>query len=1384
MIVSQRGLYRLGSTALQEMQRGLETNSREYLDERTRHAADRVDQWLTEAEQDLTTLAGTAQALVDGGESPFSTAADSPDARSAHEPLTWHAERRFSQNAPGSPSVVFVPAHLSRADGTILPGALRAIAFSARIAPLMQVMQEEHPAQLHVYYIGPPGAGITRLVPWTDLGGEVLRENPEFTDTPYWSYYPEIVRLWEEWLAGTPRDSDVVWPHPTPDYATGRMIQEMIHPVWTRERDGIAGGIWVDLDLSSVNRFVDELRLFQTGFALIALGDGNVLAAGADGAARLGLLPREVRVGRGEQSLRLLRESREPDVAALPLPRDAEPVLRRIVLGNEPYWISLQRLRSLNTYGLEPAGIRPARWLIGLAVPEGELFAALGRTRERFDKAAGAILAGQVTVAVGTLVLVVAIATLLTGRMTTQVGGLARAARRLAEGDLAARVPVVSDDEFGGIAESFNIMADRIEGTVGALRDRNRALHESQSRYREIATNIPGMVYVLERRPDESLQFTYVSESVTGLIGYTPSEIMDDARCLFDRIPPEDMECVRRKAETSRIRLQPYSHVHRLLHRDGGVRWVSTSATPHANASGGIYWNGVVIDITATKKAEAALREALLSQEIAVRSGGVGLWDWDLATNRVRYSDEYKRQIGQAPDEVGDDFEEWRSRCHPADLEPTLRKVRRYIAEGRESFEVEYRFRHSDGHYLWILARGSVLAGEDGRPQRVMGSHIDITEQKRLLAEIEREKERAEMYLGIAASIILALDPDGNITLLNEDGGRILECDPAEAIGRNWFDTFLPERVRTDVRDIFRRLMQGEEEPLRYVEGPAVTAKGREILIRWHNSLTRAPDGTILGTIASGEDITERKAAEAALRESEERFRGVAETVPLGIQEVDTEGRITYVNPAYARIFGYTPEETIGSFIWDRIPNPEGFEAFFRHLVRDQPKPEPWFGKNRTSSGDTLDIRVDWDYRRDAKGRLRGFVAILANRTEQLRLEEQLRHSQKMEAIGQLAGGVAHDFNNQLAGIMGYADLLLQRLDEPTQKRYAASILASTSRASDLTAQLLAFARRGQFQSARVDIHQAIREVVDILRHSIDRRIEIQLSLDASAAATRGDPGQIHSMLLNLALNARDAMPEGGTLLFATAVRQVEPAEADTLPFDIRPGEYLRVEIRDSGCGMDTATRERIFEPFFTTKEPGKGTGMGLAAVYGTVKHHNGAIEVQSREGAGTSVRIWLPLAAETPAPLESPEPGRQTLARAEHEARILVVDDEAVVRNLAADILASLGYAVEAVANGEEALIVFGDDPGAIDLVLLDLIMPRLSGADTFRALRRIDPDARVLLSSGYSIDGTAQTLLNEGARGFIQKPFRPADLASAVAETLGHQSRTGDVPAGTAGD
>jgi nitrogen-specific signal transduction histidine kinase len=403
----------------------------------------------------------------------------------------------------------------------------------------------------------------------------------------------------------------------------------------------------------------------------------------------------------------------------------------------------------------------------------------------------------------------------------------------------------------------------------------------------------------------------------------------------------------------------------------------------------------------------------------------------------------------------------------------------------------------------------------------------------------------------------------------------------------------------------------------------------------------------------------------------------------------------------------------------------------------------------------------------DDQGLPMGTVVIFNDVTDRRQLQEHLNHAMKMEAIGELAGGVAHDFNNLLCVILTEAQLLRMNSGEGSEDHEGAMIIETAAqRASELTTQLLGFARRGKHRVVPVDVHVAIYETAQLLSRTLNKNIRLTLDLQADTSTVMGDPGQLQQVLLNLAINARDAMPDGGDLTFST--RPIGDGYRPDVPhLDLLSASHLELSVRDTGCGIPVDIQRRIFDPFFTTHEKGKGSGMGLATAYGIVNGHHGAITVDSTEGRGSTFNVYLPLSEEEC--LRSETQDSDLAAKLNTgSGRILLVDDEVMFRDVSSSALKRFGYEVVTAEDGAQAVNHYRQNHKKTDLVLLDMIMPTMNGLTCFQHLKQINPEVKVILVSGYAINGEVQEALDSGARGFVQKPFKIEKLVQEIRKTL----------------
>lgn len=515
-------------------------------------------------------------------------------------------------------------------------------------------------------------------------------------------------------------------------------------------------------------------------------------------------------------------------------------------------------------------------------------------------------------------------------------------------------------------------------------------------------------------------------------------------------------------------------------------------------------------------------------------------------------------------------------------------------------------------------------------------------------------------------------------------------------------------------------------------------------------------------------DITERKRMEEAIRFSEKKYRLLFETAVDAIFLVENNLFID-CNAKAEAMFGCTRDEIIGETpeVFSPEYQPDGSLSKdlsrARLVLAYEGVPQFFEWTHCTITGEPFDAEVSLTsfIMEDRKF----MIAIVRDISERKRIELRLSHLQKMDAIGQLAGGVAHDFNNQLSGILGYAEILSKKLGDSALKKYSDGIISVAMRSADLTKKLLAFARKGQFQRVQVNLHLLIDETIEMLKHSIDRRINIIRKFNSTVPMVTGDPPQLQNALLNLGLNARDAMQNGGTLTYETEDVYIEASMKKVQMMDITEGRYVIISVSDTGAGMSDTVKAHLFEPFFTTKDSGKGTGMGLASVYGTVKNHSGSISVYSEEGYGSTFKIYLPVSGDfdTDSGILQNEDKPDIPPQ-----RILVVDDEDVVRNVLSEMLIDMGHSVIEAVNGADGLSIYREKWRYIDIVIIDMIMPEMNGRDAFAEMKKVNPDIKAILSSGFSLDGASQSMMAEGVRGFVHKPYRQNELITTISEIL----------------
>lgn len=641
----------------------------------------------------------------------------------------------------------------------------------------------------------------------------------------------------------------------------------------------------------------------------------------------------------------------------------------------------------------------------------------------------------------------------------------------------------------------------------------------------------------------------------------------------------------------------------------------------------------------------------------------------------------------------------------------------------------------------------------------------DVTERQQAEAALRESEERYRTLFEDNPSMYFMVDANGTISSVNRFGAEKLGYTIAELTEKSALDLFYGEEDKVAAARVLQQCLDYPNQ-LFHANLRKVHKDGH---VLWVNLTARAVskmNGASVVLIVC-EDITERKRAEQALAESHNLLNAVVEGTEDAIYVKDLAGRYLMINTAGARFLGKHVDEIIGKddrdlFTSDTVENVLASDRQVWATGEAQ-----MFEETATAADVTRTYLATKNVYRDAQGKVIGLIGISRDITDLKRLEEQLRQAQKMEAVGRLAGGVAHDFNNILTVINGYSELIIRRLSEqdPNRKRLI-EIQKAGERATNLTHQLLAFSRKQVLQPQVVNLNTLLAELFKLLQRLIGEDIELTFISDHALGLTKVDPGQFEQAIINLAVNARDAMPEGGELIIETHNTELDETYRELYP-EVRPGRYDLVTVRDTGHGMDMATQSRIFEPFFTTKEVGKGTGLGLAMVYGFVKQSEGHIEVASELARGTTFKIYLPCVTENLPGLKSVASVQPIPNGAE---TVLLVEDERAVRGLTKSILQSSGYTVLEASNGEEALSLAQQHQGPIDILVTDLVMPRMSGRQLADQMVRDRPNLRLLFMSGYTDEAT----LHQSSVDFLQKPFDPTHLAHKVRQVLDADART----------
>lgn len=892
------------------------------------------------------------------------------------------------------------------------------------------------------------------------------------------------------------------------------------------------------------------------------------------------------------------------------------------------------------------------------------------------------------------------------------------------------------------------------------------AVPDADDPFRDIADHAPSAIWTT----DATGRCTYLNLRWYEFTGQSPAEALGFG--WLEATHPEDKETAARIFLDANVKQEPFRIEYRLRRADGAYRWSLDAANPRFGKEGTfVGYVGTVVDIHDRRMAEQSLRQSEERLRLATEHAEVGFWDVDEVNGVLHWPPIVKGMFGIAKDRPIS-MADFYSGLHPDDREATSAAYAAAADPARRAlYDVEYRtVGKDDGLIRWVAAKGKGVFDETGRCIRVVGTAVDITARKQIelkLRELtdalerrveERTAERDRAWKN-SRDLQLVLGENGRIAVANDAWSLILGYQPDEVVGRPYTD-FVHEDDRAESAAAFKVALKGALPPH---ESRYRRKDGSWRCISW----VAAPEG---GRVyASGRDVTEERekqvqldAAEAARRDADVLYRAYFENSPeaLFVIRVEPEGgfSVEQVNPAHERGVRFKLSEVKDRRLENFLPSGVAEQILARY-------------REVTATGaiveymelfDLNGVPQHWDTSlvpiRETDGRIGRIIGSSRNVTAQVVAEERLRQAQKMEVVGQLTGGMAHDFNNLLGAVVGGFDLIRRRPEDPVRVRsIAESGLAAAERGARLTAQLLAFSRAQKIDVRPVIAAAAVEGMRDLLSHTLGPQIRLSFELSEGRLPVLSDPVQLEMAVLNLAINARDAMPDGGDLTIRTAARRLSGDH------ELPDGKYVELSVADSGTGMPPEVASKVFEPFFTTKGVGKGTGLGLSQVYGIAQQAGGTARIASQLGIGTTVSLWLP-ATEAEASAGRAE-GNAPEEVSAGSAAVLVIDDDEDLRQMLRRALESLGYGVVEAADGASGIAEFGRYRP--DLVLLDFAMPGMNGAEVAEAIRGLSPSTPIVFASGYS-DTAALARVSGAPIPLLRKPFRVDELQAVIQQAL----------------
>jgi PAS domain S-box-containing protein len=850
------------------------------------------------------------------------------------------------------------------------------------------------------------------------------------------------------------------------------------------------------------------------------------------------------------------------------------------------------------------------------------------------------------------------------------------------------------------------------------------------------------------------------------LFGYAPEEIIGKSMSVL--LPPDELSEF--PGILARIRAGAHLEHYEVtrLRKDGQRVHVSATVSPLRDSAGCLVGTSTIArDITDRMRADAALRRSEERFRFAQLAARIGTFDLDIKTGVNTWTPELAAMHGLAPGGCPPTQAAWRDLLHPDDRERVLQLVESSIETGT-SAEADWRVVWPDQTTHWITGRWQVFKDAAGEPLRMMGINIDISDRKRVEEALRQSEERFRLAIKATNDAIWDIDLDTGVVAWNDTYSALYGRPPDTSNSWQWWVDRIHPDDREGTAQSLRAAISSNASSWTW-EYRFQRASGAWADIYDRAYISRDSSGKAWRVIGAMQDLTDRKQAEASLRESEERFRRVFEEGPLGLALVGRDFRYLKVNSALCEMVGYSEAEMLGMSFAD-ITHPDDVQADVEQAERLFRREIPFYRMQErfvTKGGATIWINLTATVIADSKGEPLYGLGMVENITEVKRAQEEALARQKLESVGTLASGIAHDFNNLLGAVQAQGELALAELDAGSCcKEELKAICEVAKRGSEIVRQLMIYAGKESEIVERVDLSKIVAEMLALLRVSVSKHAGVDADLGQDLPATSASAAQLRQIVMNLMTNASDAIGDRDGVIRVITRRVAQGTESARDSESSFAGDSVALEVSDTGCGMSRETLDRLFDPFFTTKSAGRG--LGLAVVSGIVRSLGGSIDVTSEPGKGSTFQILLPCAETGSATTSDALPAVEGLPRASQQAAVLIVEDEEVLRHAVAKALGKHGFAVFEAADGSFAIDFLRANGGEIDAILLDMTIPGASSLEVIAEAVKVRPDIRVVLASAYSQEMFFSATSVPQIKRFIRKPFQLADLVKTLRSSL----------------